>query len=95
MCKAASRGQSGAYTNSQNQNRIQFKTITSQDQKNIPEFINKRKCLFEALITENSLIMKQSLTVSPVLPVYYQSNEWAGIYGIREQDQEAWAAKRD
>uniref|UniRef100_A0A3P9P9D4 CEBPZ opposite strand n=1 Tax=Poecilia reticulata TaxID=8081 RepID=A0A3P9P9D4_POERE len=28
-------------------------------------------------------------------PVYYQSNEWAGIYGIRERDQEAWAAKQD
>ncbi|XP_017157646.1 protein CEBPZOS [Poecilia reticulata] len=30
-----------------------------------------------------------------VLEVYYQSNEWAGIYGIRERDQEAWAAKQD
>ncbi|KAM4712902.1 protein CEBPZOS-like isoform 2-T3 [Anableps anableps] len=27
--------------------------------------------------------------------VYYRSNEWAGIYGIRERDQEAWSAKRD
>ncbi|MEQ2256273.1 hypothetical protein ILYODFUR_022632 [Ilyodon furcidens] len=30
-----------------------------------------------------------------VLEVYYQSNEWAGVYGIREQDHEAWSAKRD
>ncbi|XP_030577726.1 protein CEBPZOS [Archocentrus centrarchus] len=30
-----------------------------------------------------------------VLEVYYKSNEWAGIYGIRERDQEAWSAKRD
>ncbi|KAM4712900.1 protein CEBPZOS-like isoform 1-T2 [Anableps anableps] len=30
-----------------------------------------------------------------VLEVYYRSNEWAGIYGIRERDQEAWSAKRD
>ncbi|XP_062293449.1 protein CEBPZOS-like isoform X1 [Scomber scombrus] len=29
------------------------------------------------------------------LPVYYQSNEWAGVYGIRERDHEAWAAKQD
>ncbi|XP_035986302.1 protein CEBPZOS isoform X1 [Fundulus heteroclitus] len=26
--------------------------------------------------------------------VYYRSNEWAGVYGTRERDQEAWAAKR-
>ncbi|KAM4528726.1 protein CEBPZOS-like isoform 2-T2 [Fundulus diaphanus] len=30
-----------------------------------------------------------------VLEVYYRSNEWAGVYGIRERDQEAWSAKRD
>lgn len=29
-----------------------------------------------------------------LLPVYYQSNEWAGIYGIRERDQEAWTARQ-
>uniref|UniRef100_A0A3Q2PES8 CEBPZ opposite strand n=1 Tax=Fundulus heteroclitus TaxID=8078 RepID=A0A3Q2PES8_FUNHE len=29
-----------------------------------------------------------------VLEVYYRSNEWAGVYGTRERDQEAWAAKR-
>uniref|UniRef100_A0A3Q3WX48 Uncharacterized protein n=1 Tax=Mola mola TaxID=94237 RepID=A0A3Q3WX48_MOLML len=30
-----------------------------------------------------------------VLEVYYQSNEWAGVYGIREQDREAWSTKQD
>lgn len=30
-----------------------------------------------------------------VLEVYYRSNEWAGIYGIRERDREVWAAKQD
>ncbi|XP_036406097.1 protein CEBPZOS-like isoform X2 [Megalops cyprinoides] len=29
-----------------------------------------------------------------VLEVYYKSNEWAGIYGIREADMDAWAAKK-
>lgn len=29
------------------------------------------------------------------LPVYYQSNEWAGVYGMRERDYAAWAAKQD
>ncbi|XP_060947701.1 protein CEBPZOS-like [Limanda limanda] len=30
-----------------------------------------------------------------VLEVYYQSNEWAGLNGIREGDHEAWSAKKD
>ncbi|XP_071324209.1 protein CEBPZOS-like [Trachinotus anak] len=30
-----------------------------------------------------------------ILEVYYQSNEWAGVHGIRERDHEAWSAKRD
>ncbi|XP_042246140.1 protein CEBPZOS-like isoform X1 [Thunnus maccoyii] len=30
-----------------------------------------------------------------ILEVYYQSNEWAGAYGIRERDHEAWAAKQE
>ncbi|XP_038161267.1 protein CEBPZOS-like [Cyprinodon tularosa] len=30
-----------------------------------------------------------------ILEVYYQSNEWAGIYCIRERDRQAWADKRD
>ncbi|KAE8601596.1 hypothetical protein XENTR_v10013732 [Xenopus tropicalis] len=30
-----------------------------------------------------------------VLEVYYKSNEWAGIYGIRENDAEAWTTKKD
>ncbi|XP_034436622.1 protein CEBPZOS-like [Hippoglossus hippoglossus] len=30
-----------------------------------------------------------------ILEVYYQSNEWAGVNGIREGDHEAWSAKQD
>ncbi|KAG7508619.1 hypothetical protein JOB18_019446 [Solea senegalensis] len=30
-----------------------------------------------------------------ILEVYYQSNEWAGIHGIRERDVEVWSAKHD
>ncbi|RVE56096.1 hypothetical protein OJAV_G00232770 [Oryzias javanicus] len=30
-----------------------------------------------------------------VLEVYYQSNEWAGIHGIREQDHKAWSGKQE
>ncbi|KAM4695046.1 protein CEBPZOS [Discoglossus pictus] len=28
-----------------------------------------------------------------VLEVFYRSNEWAGVYGIREQDAETWHTK--
>ncbi|XP_026197311.1 protein CEBPZOS [Anabas testudineus] len=30
-----------------------------------------------------------------ILEVYYKSNEWAGVYGIRERDHEAWSTRRD
>ncbi|KAM3930307.1 protein CEBPZOS isoform 2-T2 [Leptodactylus fuscus] len=31
----------------------------------------------------------------PVLEVYYKSNEWAGIHGIRERDAVAWETKKN
>lgn len=49
----------------------------------------------------NSLCLFHQLTWSVnqfllcFLPVYYQSNEWAGVYGIREGDHQAWSAKQD
>uniref|UniRef100_A0A3P8T5D9 CEBPZ opposite strand n=1 Tax=Amphiprion percula TaxID=161767 RepID=A0A3P8T5D9_AMPPE len=30
-----------------------------------------------------------------ILEVYYKSNEWAGVYGIRERDHEVWSAKQE
>ncbi|CAM9132877.1 unnamed protein product [Lampetra planeri] len=30
-----------------------------------------------------------------ILEVYYQSNEWAGVYGVREGDRDAWSDKHD
>ncbi|XP_028296440.1 protein CEBPZOS [Gouania willdenowi] len=30
-----------------------------------------------------------------ILEVYYRSNEWAGIYGIRESDLQDWSHKQD
>ncbi|XP_070590205.1 protein CEBPZOS [Erythrolamprus reginae] len=29
-----------------------------------------------------------------VLEVYYKSNEWAGIYGLKEIDEEKWLTKK-
>ncbi|XP_069811520.1 protein CEBPZOS [Dendropsophus ebraccatus] len=30
-----------------------------------------------------------------ILEVYYKSNEWAGVHGIRERDAQAWEARKN
>ncbi|XP_062980354.1 protein CEBPZOS [Elgaria multicarinata webbii] len=30
-----------------------------------------------------------------ILEVYYKCNEWSGIYGIRERDQETWLSNKN
>ncbi|XP_074920316.1 protein CEBPZOS isoform X2 [Chelonoidis abingdonii] len=30
-----------------------------------------------------------------ILEVYYKSNEWAGVYGIREKDQLKWLSSKN
>uniref|UniRef100_A0A8C3CXE0 CEBOS protein n=1 Tax=Cairina moschata TaxID=8855 RepID=A0A8C3CXE0_CAIMO len=30
-----------------------------------------------------------------ILEVYYKSNEWAGIHGIKENDQMAWLSNKN
>ncbi|KGL81432.1 hypothetical protein N309_04355, partial [Tinamus guttatus] len=30
-----------------------------------------------------------------ILEVYYKSNEWAGIHGIRENDQMTWLSSKN
>uniref|UniRef100_A0A3Q2U045 CEBPZ opposite strand n=1 Tax=Gallus gallus TaxID=9031 RepID=A0A3Q2U045_CHICK len=30
-----------------------------------------------------------------VLEVYYKSNEWSGVHGIRENDQMAWLSSKN
>ncbi|KAF7231391.1 protein CEBPZOS [Nothobranchius furzeri] len=30
-----------------------------------------------------------------ILEAFYQSNEWAGVYGMRERDQRAWSDRQD
>ncbi|KFQ33823.1 hypothetical protein N332_10682, partial [Mesitornis unicolor] len=30
-----------------------------------------------------------------ILEVYYKSNEWSGIHGIRENDQMAWLSSKN
>lgn len=35
------------------------------------------------------------MSKSLFLLVYYQSNEWAGLHGLREKDRDAWALKQE
>ncbi|XP_030626244.1 protein CEBPZOS [Chanos chanos] len=49
--------------------------------------------LFHKMNSSRDFRSTMSRTFPSVLEVYYKSNEWAGIYGIRELDQEAWSAK--
>ncbi|KAM9354643.1 protein CEBPZOS-like [Pholidichthys leucotaenia] len=50
--------------------------------------------LFHTMNTSQDFRSTMNRKFPSVLEVYYKSNEWAGIYGIRERDQEVWAAKR-
>lgn len=45
--------------------------------------------------TNCTLAARQNQFLFFFLPVYYKSNEWAGVYGIRERDHEAWSSRQD
>ncbi|KAL3979354.1 protein CEBPZOS [Maylandia zebra] len=51
--------------------------------------------LFHTMDTSRDFRNTMNRRFPSILEVYYKSNEWAGIYGIRERDQEAWSAKQD
>ncbi|CAI5684618.1 protein CEBPZOS [Oreochromis niloticus] len=51
--------------------------------------------LFRTMDTSRDFRNTMNRRFPSILEVYYKSNEWAGIYGIRERDQEAWSAKQD
>ncbi|XP_075993395.1 protein CEBPZOS-like [Genypterus blacodes] len=50
--------------------------------------------LFHRMNTSTDLRNSMKSKFPSLLEVYYKSNEWAGIHGIRERDRENWAAKR-
>uniref|UniRef100_A0A8C5WUB8 Uncharacterized protein n=1 Tax=Laticauda laticaudata TaxID=8630 RepID=A0A8C5WUB8_LATLA len=43
---------------------------------------------------QNSLLIQPSLRHFLIFTVYYKSNEWAGIYGLKEMDEEKWLTKK-
>ncbi|XP_048456664.1 protein CEBPZOS isoform X1 [Rhincodon typus] len=47
--------------------------------------------LFQRMNTSQEFRHSVKRRFPSILEVYYKSNEWAGIYGIREQDQEMWS----
>ncbi|KAG5276598.1 hypothetical protein AALO_G00107520 [Alosa alosa] len=51
--------------------------------------------LFHAMNSSRDFRGTMNRRFPSVLDLYYKSNEWAGIYGLRETDQEAWSAKKE
>ncbi|XP_069033552.1 protein CEBPZOS-like [Embiotoca jacksoni] len=51
--------------------------------------------LFHRMNTSRNFRNTMKRRFPSILEVYYQSNEWAGLYGLRERDHEAWSAKQD
>ncbi|XP_042562956.1 protein CEBPZOS-like [Clupea harengus] len=51
--------------------------------------------LFHAMNSSRDFRSKMDRRLPSVLEAYYKSNEWAGVYGIRETDREAWSAKKE
>ncbi|TWW68451.1 protein CEBPZOS-like [Takifugu flavidus] len=51
--------------------------------------------LFHTMNTSQEFRSTMNRRFPSVLEVYYKSNEWAGVYGIRERDHEAWSSRQD
>ncbi|KAJ8389387.1 hypothetical protein AAFF_G00120950 [Aldrovandia affinis] len=49
--------------------------------------------LFQKMNTSRDFRNTMNRKLPSVLEVFYKSNEWAGIHGIRESDQDAWSTK--
>ncbi|XP_042189431.1 protein CEBPZOS-like [Callorhinchus milii] len=49
--------------------------------------------VFQRMNTSQEFRQTLNKRFPSILEVYYKSNEWAGIYGIREMDQETWYKK--
>ncbi|XP_027706188.1 protein CEBPZOS [Vombatus ursinus] len=51
--------------------------------------------LFNKMNTNQDFRHTMSKRFPLILEVYYKSNEWAGLYGIREHDQEDWLNRKN
>ncbi|XP_042330138.1 protein CEBPZOS isoform X2 [Sceloporus undulatus] len=51
--------------------------------------------LYYKMDTNQDFRKKMNRRYPSILEVYYKSNEWSGIYGKREQDQETWLSNKN
>ncbi|XP_074065819.1 protein CEBPZOS [Macrotis lagotis] len=51
--------------------------------------------LFNKMNTNQDFRHTMSKKFPLILEVYYKSNEWSGLYGIREHDQEEWLKRKN
>ncbi|KAK0150113.1 Protein CEBPZOS [Merluccius polli] len=51
--------------------------------------------LFHRMNTSQDFRSAMRRRFPAVLEVYYQSNEWGGVYGVREKDRQDWSTKTD
>ncbi|XP_016846131.1 protein CEBPZOS isoform X2 [Anolis carolinensis] len=51
--------------------------------------------LYFKMDTSQEFRQKMNRRYPSILEVYYKSNEWSGIYGKREKDQETWLSSRN
>ncbi|KAJ6664751.1 hypothetical protein lerEdw1_006324 [Lerista edwardsae] len=51
--------------------------------------------LYYNMDTSQDFRQKMNRRCPSILEVYYKCNEWSGIYGIKERDQEAWLSSKN
>ncbi|XP_039604033.1 protein CEBPZOS-like [Polypterus senegalus] len=51
--------------------------------------------LFHKMNTSQDFRNTMNKKFPSILQIYYKSNELAGIYGIKEKDEEAWSYKKE
>uniref|UniRef100_A0ACB8FLK4 Uncharacterized protein n=2 Tax=Sphaerodactylus townsendi TaxID=933632 RepID=A0ACB8FLK4_9SAUR len=51
--------------------------------------------LYYKMDTSQDFRQKMNRRYPSILEVYYKSNEWSGIYGLRERDQETWLSSKN
>nr|XP_056708482.1 protein CEBPZOS [Euleptes europaea] len=50
--------------------------------------------LYHEMDTSQDFRQKMNRRYPSILEVYYKCNEWSGIYGLRERDQETWLSSK-
>ncbi|XP_054831874.1 protein CEBPZOS [Eublepharis macularius] len=51
--------------------------------------------LYYKMDTSQDFRQKMNRRYPSILEVYYKCNEWSGIYGLKEKDQETWLSSKN